>query len=108
MRSDGELGNGEVLTLSAVRDVSVAFDCAKKVEVNDRIAEHYSIRCGDVFVSRSNTIDLVGISAVAVEDGPPRMIYPDLLIRLKADTNKVLPMFLAHALRFPSVRKQIR
>jgi type I restriction enzyme S subunit len=108
IRSDGEHGNGQVLTLSAVRDISVAFDCAKTVDLDDRVAQTYSIRCGDVFVSRSNTIDLVGMSAVAVEDGPPRMIYPDLLIRLKVDTKKVLPMFLAHALRFPSARKQIR
>jgi type I restriction enzyme S subunit len=108
IRSDGELGNGKVLTLSAVRDIIIAFDCAKTIAVDDRVAARYSIDADDVFVSRSNTIDLVGLSAVAVENGPLGTIYPDLLIRLRPDKKKVLPMFLAHALRLPSVRKQIR
>jgi type I restriction enzyme S subunit len=108
IRSDGDAGNGRVLTLSAVRGPILDFEAAKTIHVDERTARSYSIQQGDVFVSRSNTSELVGLSAVAMRDGATNMIYPDLLIRLKPRLDKVNPLFLAHALRFPSVRKQIR
>src|SRR5262245_3514141 len=69
IRSDGDSGNGRVLTLSSVRDVLLNVNAAKTVSLDQRLASTYSIAQGDVFVSRSNTIDLVGLSAVATEDG---------------------------------------
>jgi restriction endonuclease S subunit len=108
IRSEGDSGNGRVLTLSAVREVGLNASLAKSVPLDDRTARAFAIEAGDVFVSRSNTMDLVGLASVAVEGGPPNTIYPDLLIRLKPNRDKVLPLFLAYALRFPSVRRQIR
>ena len=62
IRSDGDSGNGRVLTLSSVRDIILNVNAAKTVSLDQRLAPTYSIAQGDVFVSRSNTIDLVGLT----------------------------------------------
>jgi type I restriction enzyme S subunit len=100
--------NGAVLTLTAVRDVYLNCSCFKEIQLDSNTAEQFSFCQGDVFVSRSNTRGLVGLAAVATEAAPNGMIYPDLLIKLTVDRSKVIPEYLAFALRFPSVRDQIR
>lgn len=108
IRPNGDSGNGRVLTLSAVRTPTLDLSASKTVELDCRTAQNYAICKGDVFVSRSNTSELVGLAAVANCDGPTNTIYPDLLIRLKPRIEKVAPSYLAQALRFPSSRRQIR
>ena len=107
-QSDERQANGAVLTLTAVRGISLATNYQKCIDLPDSVAAQYDIDEGDVFVSRANTIDLVGLSAVAEKRPDERLIYPDLLIKLKADRSKVLPRYLAYALRSASARRQIR
>ena len=108
IRSTGEGGNGYVLTLSAVRDVSLDFSMRKHVELEAKTAQTFQVKGNDVFVSRSNTRDLVGLSAVAGSEPQGATIFPDLLIRLHPIDERILPRFLAYALRFPTVRDQIK
>jgi type I restriction enzyme S subunit len=100
--------NGAVLTLTAVSDVYLNWSFIKPIQVEAKVAEQFAISEGDVFVSRSNTRALVGLSAVATQSSPQGTIYPDLLIKLTADRSRIRPEYLAFALRFPSVRDQIR
>lgn len=108
VRSTGEGGNGYVLTLSAVRGVSVDLSMRKHVELADKTAHTFRVKRDDVFVSRSNTRDLVGLSAVVSSEPRDVTIFPDLLIRLCPIDERLLPRFLAYALRFPSIRNQIK
>lgn len=105
--TDGR-ANGAVLTLTSVRTISLGLGFRKPIELQDGVAEHFSIEEGDVFVSRANTIDLVGLSAVAMEKPAERLIYPDLLIKLRVDPSQIQPRYLAYALRSASARKQIK
>lgn len=109
IRQDTE-GNadGAVLTLTAVRTVDLGLSFQKPIALPEEVATQFAIDAGDVFVSRANTIDLVGLSAIAMERPTARLIYPDLLIKLKADRSKVLPRFLAYALRSARARSQIK
>lgn len=109
IRQDTE-GNadGAVLTLTAVRTVDLGLSFQKPISLPEEVATQFAIHAGDVFVSRANTIDLVGLSAIAMERPTARLIYPDLLIKLKADRSKVLPRFLAYALRSAGARAQIK
>jgi len=100
--------NGNVLTLTSVRDVSLRTEFKKPIELPDAVATQFGIKAGDVFVSRANTIDLVGLSAVAEEAPHERTIYPDLLIKLTADRAQIQPRYLAYALRSAGARRQIR
>jgi len=99
---------GHVLTLSAVRDVYLDVAHRKPVPLEASIAGQFAYSAGDVFVSRSNTRALVGLSAVAKHDSPRQVIYPDLLIRLSPNLERIDPVYLAFALRFPQSRAQIR
>jgi type I restriction enzyme S subunit len=100
--------DGGVLTLTAVRSIDLGIEHQKPIALPDTVAQQFGIDEGDVFVSRANTIELVGLSAVAEEKPAARLIYPDLLIKLKADRSKILPRYLAYALRSASARKQIK
>lgn len=62
---------------------------------------------GDVFVQRSNTPELVG--SAALYTGPGMFaIYPDLLIRIRADQTQVLPAWLDLVLRSQHSRRYLR
>jgi type I restriction enzyme S subunit len=78
------------------------------VQLTDSIAEKYGVKTGDVFISRANTIELVGLASILTSAAPERTIYPDLMIRLTPVLAKIQPKYLALALRFPSVRRQIQ
>lgn len=105
--TDGS-ADGAVLTLTAVRTIDLGLAFQKPISLPEEIAMQFAIDEGDVFVSRANTIDLVGLSAIAMERPTTRLIYPDLLIKLKADRSMVLPRFLAYALRSAGARAQIK
>jgi type I restriction enzyme, S subunit len=100
--------NGAVLTLTAVRGIDLGISFQKPVAMPDEVAKQFGIDPDDVFVSRANTIELVGLSAVAMEAPPGRIIYPDLLIKLKVKADLILPRYLAYALRSASSRRQIK
>jgi type I restriction enzyme S subunit len=105
--TDGN-ADGAVLTLTAVRTIDLGLSFQKPISLPEEVATQFGVDEGDVFVSRANTIDLVGLSAIAMKRPTARLIYPDLLIKLKADRSKVLPRFLAYALRSAGARAQIK
>lgn len=100
--------DGAVLTLTAVRGIDLGISFRKPIALPDEVAAQFGIEANDVFVSRANTIELVGLAAVAMEEPEGRLIYPDLLIKLKANPQLILPRYLAYALRSASARKQIK
>lgn len=100
--------DGAVLTLTAVRGIELSIEYQKPIALPESVARQFGIDEGDVFVSRANTIELVGLAAVAEKRPASRLIYPDLLIKLKADRSLILPRYLAYALRSASARKQIK
>jgi len=100
--------DGAVLTLTAVRGIDLGISFQKPIALPDEVAAQFGIEANDVFVSRANTIELVGLAAVAMEAPTGRLIYPDLLIKLKANPELILPRYLAYALRSASARKQIK
>jgi type I restriction enzyme, S subunit len=108
IKSSGDGGNGAVLTLAAVRSPIVDLERCKSVDFDVATGAQFAVRSGDVFVSRANTVDFVGLSAIVEHEPPERLIFPDLLIRLLPDVSRVRAKYLTYALRFPLSRKQIR
>ena len=100
--------NGYVLSLAAVRKVGLDLTARKPIILPESVAQSYRINPGDVFVSRSNTRKLVGLSAFAESASDERLIYPDLLIRLQANPALIRPRYLAFALRTSESRQQIK
>jgi type I restriction enzyme S subunit len=75
---------------------------------NDRLArEEYSVRHGDVLITRANTSDLVG-AVCWVENPPARLLLCDKTLRLNFRSAEIEPKLMASVLQGPYVRRQIQ
>jgi type I restriction enzyme S subunit len=104
---DNSNPTGYVLSLSSVRDVVLDQSFKKPIKLPASTSKEFSIHKGDVFVSRANTKELVGLASTA-ESSCSGLIYPDLLIKLETNPDLIIPKFLAYALRTRSSRLQIK
>lgn len=96
----------EVLKISAV--TRGFLDAREKKFAVDKAAvrREYNLREGDVLMCRTNgTLNYVGMSAL-IERDLENLIFPDKLIRLRAQPN-LLPEFGWKALQSPPLRSQI-
>ena len=70
------------LTLSATTKGRFRPEYFKFVEIDERTAQQFYLKQGDLLIQRGNSIDYVGISAIY--DRPSdRFIYPDLMMRIQ-------------------------
>lgn len=100
--------NGKALTLSAVRTHRLDMSASKPVQINVERDDKYLLKPGDVLISRSNTRELVALSAIAPDHIDEPTIFSDLLIRLTPKPRAIRPLYLTFALRMPGVRHQLR
>ena len=91
------------LTLSAVTNNDISLRHTKKIVADRARVSDIWIRKDDIFIERSNNYDLVGLSSI-YEGDEPFAIFPDLLIRVRVDTEMARPKFVARYLRSKSVR----
>jgi type I restriction enzyme M protein len=93
----------KVLTLSAT--TSGKLDLTKFKYLDEDIPQNAPCRCrkGDIYLQRGNTAELVGTAALFDVD-EPNFIYPDLMIRVRADETKVATGYLLTALQSQPVR----
>jgi type I restriction enzyme, S subunit len=78
------------------------------VAVSDSEARPFRLQHDDVFIVRYNgDINRVAKPAIYKTNGKPAPIFPDKLMRLRADPQKMSPDFLVFALSTKSVRGQI-
>jgi len=67
----------------------------------------YEVRTGDVLISRANVVRYVG-ACTYVESSPPHLMLCDKIFRVRFGSDgKLLPRFLAEAMKLHSVREQI-
>jgi type I restriction enzyme S subunit len=100
-------GGTRTLTLTAVTRNSFINEHTKLTTTTRDRAVGLWLEPGDILVQRSNTLELVGTSARF--DGPRDWaIFPDLLIRLRADDSVVDSRFLSAALRSKRGHVQLR
>lgn len=97
----------KVLTLTAT--TSGVLDATKFKYIDEDIAPHAECRCrkNDIYLQRGNTAELVGTAAIfdLEDDG---FIYPDLMIRVQADQEKITPDFLLAVLQAPNTREFLK
>lgn len=79
----------------------------KKLPVDLEPRPSLAIREGDVLVSRANTRELVGSSAVALRDFE-RLLLCDKLYRIRTNSERLLPAFLSCWLGSGPARSQIQ
>ena len=96
----------KVLSLSAT--TSGAMDLSKFKYLDEHIPLNAQCRCrrGDIYLQRGNTKELVGTAAIFDTDDE-NYIYPDLMIRVRADETKIQSHYLLTVLQSGPVRDYI-
>lgn len=100
-------GGTPVLTLSSVTGFEFRSSALKLTSEPVNPESSYWARDGDLFIARSNTPDLVGHVAIARNLAQPT-IFPDLLMRLDIDRERVTPEFVHLWLMSTTARSYIR
>ncbi|MFG2579592.1 restriction endonuclease subunit S [Streptomyces malaysiensis] len=104
----GEGSDGfPVLRLTALTASVVDLSQHKHGEWSAQDAEPFVVREGDFLVCRGNgSLPLVGRGALVPEVHEP-VAFPDTMIRIRTDSERVLPRYLHYVWASPSARKQI-
>ncbi len=86
------------LTLSAVTKNDFSVKNTKMTDADPQKVLGLWLVPGDIFVERGNTLEFVGLASLY--EGPKNFaIYPDLLIRVRANAEEIDSRFLAEYLR---------
>ena len=98
--------NLKVLSLSAT--TSGKMDLSKSKFLDEDIPFNSQCRCrrGDIYLQRGNTRELVGMAAIFDMDDE-NYIYPDLMIRVRADETKIKSYYLLNVLQSTQVREYV-
>ncbi len=96
------------VSISAVRSgIFEPSGCIKHAKIDADTARPFFVRSGDVFVIRGNgnrqLCGKVGLS----EHSYDGLFYPDLLIRLRFNTERMLPEFAVAQWNLPSVHRRL-
>lgn len=106
-KCDGADGGVAVLSLAAVTGFNYRPDQFKKTSEPTDSEAHYWLYPGDLLITRSNTPELVGHSAIYSGDPSP-CIYPDLIMKIPVDPERCTPQFAHYVLQSRMVRDFIK
>lgn len=96
-----------VLRLSSLKNGAVEWREAKQGEWGDIAVERFLVEEGDFLVARGNgTREFVGRGALVV-GVPPRVAFPDTMIRVRLDPTRIVPKFLKLVWDAAGTRRQI-
>ncbi|MCL2875893.1 MAG: restriction endonuclease subunit S [Betaproteobacteria bacterium] len=97
----------QVLKISAVTKGSLDLDECKFIADESTLRKQFSLKAGDILMCRTNgTLAYVGMSAL-VETDIDGMIFPDKIIRVRPNLDRIKSKFLWRLLQVPAVRCQI-
>jgi type I restriction enzyme S subunit len=100
-------GGFPVLRLTALSGAYVDLAQCKEGDWEEGEAAPFLVQRGDFLIARgSGSLSLVGRGAL-VADAPPPVAYPDTVIRVRPDINKILPDYLRTIWSSLAVRRQI-
>jgi type I restriction enzyme S subunit len=91
------------LILTAITQDDFSLNNTKLTVADPNRVRDLWLENGDIFVERANTLEYVGLAALY--EGPHGFaIFPDLLVRVRVDTQKIIPKLLAEFLLSPFCR----
>jgi type I restriction enzyme S subunit len=96
------------LPLSAMKGSTIDCSVGKPIEIASDRAEPYLIKPRDIFIIRGNgNKDRVGVAGMAREC-PPRVLFPDLFIRVTLPPNKIDDEYFLIAWNSPVTRSVLK
>jgi type I restriction enzyme S subunit len=103
----GSTSGIRALTLTAVTKNDFSDRHTKLTSADPEKIRNLWLQSGDILVQRANTPDLVGTTAM-YRGRNDWAIFPDLLIRLRTQEDRVSPDFLVAVLRSERVHRRLR
>ncbi|RWI99963.1 hypothetical protein [Mesorhizobium sp.] len=98
----------KTVSISAIRDG--VFDpegCVKFVDMTAAEARPFTVQAGDIFAVRGNgNRDICGRVGISRQTYPD-LVYPDLLIRMRFDSARLLPDFVVAQWNHPAVHNRL-
>lgn len=85
-------GNYPILRMTNQVDGKIVGRELQYVEIDERECEKFRVERGDILFNRTNSLDLVGRTAIFDIDGD--FVFASYLIRLRTDEEKLNPFFL--------------
>jgi type I restriction enzyme S subunit len=95
-----------ILALSALSDDGLKPNEVKPAPANDPRLDRCKLLLGDILVSRSNTRELVGRAGM-YQGRPQSCYYPDLMMRVRVDRDRMDISYLEHWLRHHYTRRYL-
>ena len=83
-----------VLRMGNIQDGRLDVNDLKYVDLTDRERKKYLLQDGDILVNRTNSLELVGKSAVFPHGLAGDWVYASYLIRIRVDRSKALPEYV--------------
>jgi len=101
-------GEGDyVLRLSCLKSDSVDWSESKRGDWDGIDVDRFLICQGDFLVARGNGSKVLVGRGCLVNEPPPRMAFPDTMIRIRPNQEKIHPVYLSIAWEHRSTRDQI-
>ncbi|HLL71157.1 MAG TPA: restriction endonuclease subunit S [Pyrinomonadaceae bacterium] len=94
-----------VIRMNNIVDGVLDLSKLKHISLPEKERGKLLLKRGDILFNRTNSKELVGKCAVFTQEG--EFVFASYLIRVKAETSKALPEFLAYAINSPLGRQQI-
>jgi len=101
-----DIGGTPVFSLANLRDQGLSDEITKYYS-GDLPKKGLDLEIGDLLISRSNTVELVGRIG-RYNGNPEKVIYPDLMIRIRLNENLVNALFFEKYMQLNSTRKLIQ
>ncbi|MFG1387545.1 restriction endonuclease subunit S [Xanthobacter versatilis] len=108
-KADGKAGDLKSLKLSATSSGALRLDESTIKYLDQALPtdSKFWLLADDILIQRANSLELLGTTVLF--DGPSReFIFPDLMMRIRADDKKVLPPYLATYLNSEPARAYFR
>lgn len=108
-KADGKAGDLKSLKLSATSSGALRLDesTIKYLDQTLPSGSKFWLLADDILIQRANSLELLGTTVLF--DGPSReFIFPDLMMRIRADDKKALPPYLATYLNSDPARAYFR
>lgn len=97
-----------ILRISSVRAGSIDQTDIRFLECDENEEDRYTLRVGDLLFTRYNgSLELVGVCGLVRQLSHTALVYPDKLIRVRCDTDLILPEYLEIFFSEPSARQRV-
>jgi type I restriction enzyme S subunit len=99
-------GRVPILRMNCQVNGKVRFDNLQFVDLDEETFESFRLRRGDILFNRTNSIELVGRTAIFKAERDA--VFASYLLRLTCDSNSVCPEFLNYYLNKPETQADLK